>query len=279
MKNIRLAYLTLVTGMALLWLFADGVLSAPYEFRAFQLSMINFTGILTIECMSAGMFLSIRPTSVEPFLGGLDKSYRLHKWLGVSALVLSTLHWLWVKAPSWLIGLGWMQRPSRKLDLSSGETLSAIAQMLSSQRGLARSIGEWAFYAAVALIIVALLRRFPYRYFFKTHRLLAVSGDGGSFRGTDETRLLERCDRPGNGAADARGHAGRRRLTGAPRGTHAASGRGDREPQTSPGQSGAGYSHQPEGPLVRSCCRAVRLCHLRSGRRSASVHDFFRMAR
>ncbi|CAB3787893.1 Carnitine monooxygenase reductase subunit [Paraburkholderia ultramafica] len=174
-KNIKLAYLVLLTGLALLWLFADDVLSRPYEFRAFQLSMINFTGILTLGCMSAGMFLAIRPISVEPFLGGLDKSYRLHKWLGISTLALSTIHWLWVKAPNWLIGLGWMQRPSRRLDLSSGETLPAIVRILSSQRGLAESIGEWAFYAAVALIIVALLKRFPYRYFFKTHRLLAVA--------------------------------------------------------------------------------------------------------
>jgi predicted ferric reductase len=108
--------------------------------------MINLTGILAIGCMSAGIFLATRSTSMEPFLGGLDKNYRLHKWLGISALVFSTLHWLWVKAPNWLIGLGWMQRPSREPDLPSGETLSAIARILSQYRGLAASVGEWAFY-------------------------------------------------------------------------------------------------------------------------------------
>lgn len=238
MKNIRLAYLVLLTGLALLWLFADGVLSAPYQFRAFQLSMINFTGILTLGCMSAGMFLAIRPTSVEPFLGGLDKSYRLHKWLGISTLVFSTLHWLWVKAPNWLIGLGWMQRPSRKLDLLSGETLPALARILSSQRGLAKSIGEWAFYAAVALIIVALLKRFPQSLLLQDPSTAGsrISATGISFCFTYESSLLERCDRPGDGAADARGHAGRRRLAAAPRGTYAASGWGYRESHTSPGQ-------------------------------------------
>ncbi|SIO48402.1 Predicted ferric reductase [Burkholderia sp. GAS332] len=175
MKTIRLAYLVLLTGLALVSLFADRVLSRPYEFRTFQLSMINLTGILAIGCMSAGMFLAIRPTSVEPILGGLDKTYRLHKWLGISTLVFSTLHWLWVKAPNWLIGLGWMQRPSNKPDLPTGDTLSAIAHILSNYRGLAASAGEWAFYAAVPLIIVALLKRFPYRHFFKTHRLLTVT--------------------------------------------------------------------------------------------------------
>jgi predicted ferric reductase len=174
MKNIRLAYLVLLTGLALLSLFAGRALGRPYEFRTFQLPMINLTGILAIGCMSAGMFLATRPTSVEPILGGLDKTYRLHKWLGISALVFSTLHWLWVKAPNWLIGLGWIQRPSREPDLPSGETLSAIARILSQYRGLAACVGEWAFYTAVPFIIVALLKRFPYRHFFKTHRLLAV---------------------------------------------------------------------------------------------------------
>jgi len=44
-----------------------------------------------------------------------------------------------------------------------------------AQRGLAESVGEWAFYAAVVLIVIALTKRFPYRLFFKTHRLLAVA--------------------------------------------------------------------------------------------------------
>ncbi|MFP3836024.1 ferric reductase-like transmembrane domain-containing protein, partial [Chryseobacterium sp. SIMBA_028] len=84
----------------LLWLLADDFSSALQAFRALQLSMINFTGILAIGCMSAGMLLAMRPARVEPFLGGLDKTYRLHKWLGISALVLAIVHWLWVKLPN-----------------------------------------------------------------------------------------------------------------------------------------------------------------------------------
>ncbi|MFU2488283.1 hypothetical protein [Thauera sp. WH-1] len=34
------------------------------------------------------------------------------------------------------------------------------------QGGLAESVGEWAFYAAVVLIVLALAKRFPYRLFF-----------------------------------------------------------------------------------------------------------------
>lgn len=176
MKNIKLSYLLLLIVLSLLWLVADNVLTAPYQFFALRSSLVNYTGILAIGVMSFGMFLAIRPISIEPFLGGLDKSYRLHKWLGITALVLSVVHWLLIKAPKWLIGWGWMEKPVRKAATAAGpsEPIPAIFQFFRSQRGLAEDLGEWAFYAVVALIVLALLKRFPYRYFFKTHRLLAV---------------------------------------------------------------------------------------------------------
>lgn len=49
-----------------------------------------------------------------------------------------------------------------------------IFALLQRFRGLAETIGEWAFYAAVILIVLALVKRFPYRWFFKTHRWLAL---------------------------------------------------------------------------------------------------------
>ena len=174
MQNIKRTYLGLLVVLSLLWLLADDVLSVPYQFFALRSSMVNFTGILAIGVMSLGMFLAIRPASVEPFLGGLDKSYRLHKWLGITALVLSVVHWLWVKAPKWLVGWGWLEKPVRKAAAASGEPVLPIVQLFRSLRGLAENLGEWAFYAVVVLVVLALLKRFPYRYFFKTHRLLAI---------------------------------------------------------------------------------------------------------
>jgi hypothetical protein len=34
------------------------------------------------------------------WLGGLDKMYRLHKWLGMTALGVGAVHWLWVQGPA-----------------------------------------------------------------------------------------------------------------------------------------------------------------------------------
>ena len=52
------------------------------------------------------MILATRAKFMESWLNGLDKSYRLHKWLGISALDISIVHWLAVNDPKWMVGLG-----------------------------------------------------------------------------------------------------------------------------------------------------------------------------
>jgi predicted ferric reductase len=46
--------------------------------------------------------------------------------------------------------------------------------ILRTLQGPAKTAGAWAFYATVILVVLALLRWFPYRWFLKTHRLLAI---------------------------------------------------------------------------------------------------------
>lgn len=72
-----------------------------------------------------------------------------------------------------MVGRGWLTHPPRKPP--SGESLSQLEQWLNSQRGLAETIGEWAFYAVVVLIALALVKSFPYHLFRKTHKWLAVA--------------------------------------------------------------------------------------------------------
>jgi predicted ferric reductase len=55
--------------------------------------LIQFTGVIATGAMSVAMLLAIRPTWLEPHLYGLDKMYRLHKWLGITALVAAVIHW------------------------------------------------------------------------------------------------------------------------------------------------------------------------------------------
>lgn len=171
MKNIKLTFSLFFVTLSALWLLADNVLTADYGFFALRNALVNYSGIIAMGAMSTCMILALRSTRIEAFLDGLDKVYRLHKWLGVAALVFSIIHWLWVKVPKWMVGWGWLVRPAKK---PAAEQTVAIFNFFQSQRRLAEDIGEWALYAAVILIVLALLKRFPYRLFFKTHRLLAI---------------------------------------------------------------------------------------------------------
>lgn len=171
MKNIKLAYVGLIMLLSLLWWMADPLLPKGYEYFALRTVAINYTGIVAMGTMSVGMLLALRPVWLEPLLDGLDKSYRLHKWLGITGLVMAVIHWLWAQGTKWAVGWGWLTRPARG---PRPEQTDPVLQFFQQQRGLAETIGEWAFYAAVVLIVLALVKRFPYRLFFKTHRLLAV---------------------------------------------------------------------------------------------------------
>ena len=171
MRNIQLTLAALLAGLTLLWLQAEPGLGAATPFFTLRTAMMNYTGILGIGVMSVAMLLALRPVRLEPWLGGLDKAYRLHKWLGIGGLVLAILHWAWAKVPKWAVGWGWLDKPRRG---PRPEETVEIFRLLREQRHLAEEIGEWAFYAVVVLIALALIKRFPYRYFFQTHRLMAV---------------------------------------------------------------------------------------------------------
>lgn len=170
-KRFFWIYLLALSG--LWWLTEQPDWAALPNFFAWRGVLMQYSGVLGMGVMSLAMLLAIRPVRLEPYLGGLDKMYRLHKWLGISGLVLSVSHWLLAVGPKWVIGWGWMARPVRGARPPLPD--DPIQAFLIGQRGLAESIGEWAFYAAAALMVLALLKRFPYRYFFKTHHLLAVT--------------------------------------------------------------------------------------------------------
>ena len=172
MSNIKIALWALLAGLTLLWALADSFLPSPLTYFSLRSVMVQYTGIIAMAAMSVAIILAVRPRRVEPLLGGLDKMYRLHKWLGITALVFASVHWVWAKGTKWAVGWGWLTRPAK--GGGAPVELGGLEQLLRSQRGLAETLGEWAFYAAVVLIVLALVKRFPYRWFAKTHSLLAV---------------------------------------------------------------------------------------------------------
>lgn len=171
MKPIITAFWGLAVLICLSWLAAEPTAPQASGLFPWRANMMQLTGLLAMTAMSVAMVLALRPRWLEGRLDGLDKMYRLHKWLGIAALSLGVVHYLWAKAPRWAVGLGLLERPQRG---PRPPAASGIEQTLSSLRGLAESVGEWAFYAACLLIVLALVKRFPYRRFFQTHRLMAL---------------------------------------------------------------------------------------------------------
>ncbi len=171
MKRIQWAFIGLLILLTALWWAANPLLWATQGVLPWRAALLDWTGVVAMGVMGVALILAVRPVLFEPWLGGLDKMYRLHKWLGITALVAAIVHWLGAQAPQWLVELGWMERPVR---VRSGDAPGVVQQLLGSQRGLAESVGEVAFYALVLLTVLALIKRFPYRWFFKTHRWLAV---------------------------------------------------------------------------------------------------------
>ncbi len=172
MTRINLIFWALCVGLTVLWLEADPIRLGLGPFSQTRLSLIFYTGIIAMGVMSVSMMLAVRSGTLESYVGGLDKSYRLHKWLGVAALVMAVGHWGWITGQGWFIALRWMTQPGARP--AAGAAPRGLVAQLSSLQNPARSVGQWCFYATVVLVVLALLRWFPYRWFLRTHRLLAV---------------------------------------------------------------------------------------------------------
>ncbi|AYM98438.1 reductase [Acidovorax sp. 1608163] len=113
--------------------------------------------------MSLIMVLSLRPTWLERPLGGMDKVYRLHKWAGIGAIVLSLLHYGTQLSKSLLVA--WVGRPVKA---------PRADWWLNTFRHLAEDMGEWAVWFLAAMLVITLWQRFPYHVWRYLHKLLAV---------------------------------------------------------------------------------------------------------
>lgn len=168
MKKSVLAVLALLAVLTALWLaaLAGADANAGGNFWALRKLAIYYTGIAALGCMSAGLLLATRPAWADRLLGGLDQAYRLHKWLGITAVSLGAAHWLIKLVPKWLVAQGWLERAAHK----GGRGAESWLDLL---RKPAESLGEWAIYLVIPIALLALWKRFPYRPAFLLHRVLA----------------------------------------------------------------------------------------------------------
>lgn len=171
MRPVKTFFIAFMAVLTLAWLLADSLWPEPFTYFSFRHVFVQYSGVIAMGVMSLAMILALRPKWLETRLNGLDKMYRLHKWLGITALVMATLHWWWAQGTKWMVGWGWLDKPARGGPRPE-ETLGSLEAALRSQRGLAETVGEWGFYAFAILLVLALIKRFPYRLFSKAHRFI-----------------------------------------------------------------------------------------------------------
>lgn len=167
-KRLRFVFAALVLVLTVAWLLSASAATSGPGFWATRGALVYLTGVLAIGLMAVAVMLAARPVQIESLLGGLDKFYRLHRWLGIAAAGLGVAHWLIEVAPRWMVGWGWLERPQRR---GGGGSAHPFADL----RETGVEIGEWGFYLLLVLVALALWQRVPYRTFFKTHHLMGPS--------------------------------------------------------------------------------------------------------
>ena len=82
MKRITFAFWLIFGSVSAAWIVVETSVFHTTAFIPMRNFMVQYSGLLGMAAMSIAMILALRLKSLEPPLGGLDKMYRLHKWLG-----------------------------------------------------------------------------------------------------------------------------------------------------------------------------------------------------
>ncbi|NMG75271.1 ferredoxin reductase family protein [Aromatoleum diolicum] len=163
MTPILVSFLSLVTAVWVLTLPPDSAAGAlPWALRQ---EALYLTGLWAFSFMSLAILLATRPAWLERPLGGMDRVYRLHRWAGILAIGAAALHWL-VEMSDDLIK-AFFGREGRLPKEHEGGFLEVM-------RDLAEELGEWAIYALLAMLVLALWKRFPYRLWRPIHHVMPV---------------------------------------------------------------------------------------------------------
>lgn len=144
------------------------LLSAPDPVGSWEayLALLYGTGVLSIGLMSVGMLLALRAPSIDRLLGGLDRSYRLHKWIGILGVLFGLIHYLIKPGSKQLRASGTLVKPE--------DYVSRSTELLAPLHDAGKLAGEWGLYVLIALVLVALWQGINYRRFVGLHRLMAL---------------------------------------------------------------------------------------------------------
>jgi len=130
--------------------------------------LVYLTGVCSVTLMTVSMLISARFPWVSRRLGGLDKGYVVHRWTGTFSALFITTHFLMENIPHWLVDAGLISNPGELTDASKYSEL----QITLFQTGV--MLAQPAFYTMIVLIVISLLKKIPYHWFRKSHKLFPV---------------------------------------------------------------------------------------------------------
>lgn len=130
--------------------------------------LLYFTGSIAMAYMVISMALTVKSAKISNLMGGLNKVYVAHKWIGIWAFAFSILHWVVKESPAVLVALN--LAPPRVRPNGA----SPFSDFEKALFDFGNNIGEIAFYIMVVVLVVSLLKKVPPHIFRRTHKALSV---------------------------------------------------------------------------------------------------------
>ncbi|MEZ9420445.1 ferric reductase-like transmembrane domain-containing protein [Vibrio breoganii] len=175
MKNARNIIWVVIAITSAFWFAVEPQIITSNNVFEWRSAMIQYSGILSLMLMSITMVLAMRLSFIENWFNGMDKAYRIHKWVGIGAVSLGIVHWMWYQIPKWLVMSGALAKPARHDGSGPARTLSGWQTWAMELREFGQGIGEWGFYLLLILVTVSLWAAVKYKPFKVSHRLMSVA--------------------------------------------------------------------------------------------------------
>lgn len=125
------------------------LLSVPSQTWLTPAALSLICGVSALALMAAAAILASRWSVIEGSFGGLDRVYDAHKWMGVLALSLASVHLLF----------------------KAGDPLWQAEAILALPSAATRFVRQASFVALMTIVILALNRNIPYNIWRWWHRL------------------------------------------------------------------------------------------------------------
>lgn len=132
------------------------VLYLPYTAKNDTSAVISqFIGAAALVTMAWTQLIATRLPGIETVFGGMDRSYVLHKWLGIVSMAAILLH-----------------------DTIDAELRGVRGPILND---LAETLGELSLYSLLILVVISIAVFIPYHLWKWTHRLMGLFYAAGVF--------------------------------------------------------------------------------------------------